>query len=595
MANITNLIANIRKAVYGKDVRESIASAIEQTYEDAAERGNANMEVVAARGTFDTLNQRLNNSDSEKADKAEVNTLIQTEGTARETADSNLQSQINGLASGSPAGVYETVAALTTADPDHSKIYVVTADGHWYYYKNDSWCDGGTYQASQNILSVYSNSTINANNYQSLLPDLNQAVENNVYLLLFAKNSTEIPANLPIQPRSNVEKLTVIKTPSYICQIYNTIDSIFYRYRYSNLTWESWHKIGNISYNELISEDNFQNIIPNLNSVSENGIYQLLFAHNAQNYPSNLPIPPSDNIEVLINIITKTSICQIYLTKDNMFHRYKYGNSWTSWNNLNPITVHVGATQKVKKIKDGVEFATQFQNSKVIIDEGTYDLIQEFGNEFFENYDSSSSMGMELKNNVHLIFSPNANIICNYNGNNTYVMSRFSPFNAGVYGYTLENCNLEAKRCRYCIHEERGGTNDFYNIKYKNCNLKNDDDNVNSYSGGQCIGGGLGHQGIVSIEGCTFESINHFSTNKPVSYHNNYSSSDTTAKSKVIIKDNYFKSGTIKCTWCGTSTNKSEFLISNNKLNENIIVQAERQEDTINNIEVLAFNNDIGA
>lgn len=42
----------------------------------------------------------------------------------------NLQSQINGLASGSPAGVYETVSALIAADPDHSKIYLVSADGH---------------------------------------------------------------------------------------------------------------------------------------------------------------------------------------------------------------------------------------------------------------------------------------------------------------------------------------------------------------------------------------------------------------------------------------------------------------------------------
>lgn len=52
MVNITQLISNIRKAVFGKDVRESIASAIEQTYEDATKDGNANMEVVDARNGF---------------------------------------------------------------------------------------------------------------------------------------------------------------------------------------------------------------------------------------------------------------------------------------------------------------------------------------------------------------------------------------------------------------------------------------------------------------------------------------------------------------------------------------------------------------
>jgi len=72
MASIIELIKNIRNARLGKDVRESIASAIEQTYEDASEQGNANMEVVQARGTFDTLNQRLNNSDSVKANMWDI-------------------------------------------------------------------------------------------------------------------------------------------------------------------------------------------------------------------------------------------------------------------------------------------------------------------------------------------------------------------------------------------------------------------------------------------------------------------------------------------------------------------------------------------
>lgn len=38
MSNITELIKNIRNSIYGKDVRESIAGAIEQCYEDAAEK-----------------------------------------------------------------------------------------------------------------------------------------------------------------------------------------------------------------------------------------------------------------------------------------------------------------------------------------------------------------------------------------------------------------------------------------------------------------------------------------------------------------------------------------------------------------------------
>ena len=58
------------------------------------------------------------------------------------------KSEVEAIASGGPAGVYSTVTALTTADPDHSKIYVVTENGHWYYYNNE-WQDGGVYQATE--------------------------------------------------------------------------------------------------------------------------------------------------------------------------------------------------------------------------------------------------------------------------------------------------------------------------------------------------------------------------------------------------------------------------------------------------------------
>lgn len=35
MGNIKIFIDNIKKAIYGKDVRQSICNALEQTYEDA--------------------------------------------------------------------------------------------------------------------------------------------------------------------------------------------------------------------------------------------------------------------------------------------------------------------------------------------------------------------------------------------------------------------------------------------------------------------------------------------------------------------------------------------------------------------------------
>ncbi len=58
----------------------------------------------------ETLTNKLNN----KAEKSQIN---------------NLQSQINGLASGSPL-VASSIAGMT----DISRTYVNTSNGHWYYY-----------------------------------------------------------------------------------------------------------------------------------------------------------------------------------------------------------------------------------------------------------------------------------------------------------------------------------------------------------------------------------------------------------------------------------------------------------------------------
>lgn len=97
----------------------------------------------------------LTNVISAKANTIDVNASI-----------ADLESEISAVASGSPAGVYDTVAALTTADPDRSKIYVVSADGHWYYY-DEGWLDGGTYQAaedSETVDGMYDYLMINSKN-----------------------------------------------------------------------------------------------------------------------------------------------------------------------------------------------------------------------------------------------------------------------------------------------------------------------------------------------------------------------------------------------------------------------------------------------
>lgn len=83
-----------------------------------------------------------------------------------------VKDEVASVASGSPAGVYPTISALQQADPDHTRIYVVEADGEWYFWNNttNQWKNGGVYQATidsdelndiRNDINLISESTYN--------------------------------------------------------------------------------------------------------------------------------------------------------------------------------------------------------------------------------------------------------------------------------------------------------------------------------------------------------------------------------------------------------------------------------------------------
>ena len=70
MANIQTYLNNIKTAVFGSEVRDSIHDAIQQCYDDASAKDNANMEVKMARGEYENLGKRLDSHSSQIKDKA---------------------------------------------------------------------------------------------------------------------------------------------------------------------------------------------------------------------------------------------------------------------------------------------------------------------------------------------------------------------------------------------------------------------------------------------------------------------------------------------------------------------------------------------
>ena len=74
----------------------------------------------------------------------------------------DLQNQINSLASGSPL-VANSISEMT----DTTKIYVNTSNGHWYWYNNIDWQDGGVYQATEDPETIDIRKAFDGNFYQT--------------------------------------------------------------------------------------------------------------------------------------------------------------------------------------------------------------------------------------------------------------------------------------------------------------------------------------------------------------------------------------------------------------------------------------------
>lgn len=94
MSNITNYLNKVKTAIYGKEVRGAIHDAIKQVYDDASvEHDNANMEVKLARGTHNTLNDRLDNVDEIQA---QTNAQLSQKTTEQKVRDIITEFQLAG-------------------------------------------------------------------------------------------------------------------------------------------------------------------------------------------------------------------------------------------------------------------------------------------------------------------------------------------------------------------------------------------------------------------------------------------------------------------------------------------------------------------
>jgi hypothetical protein len=237
---------------------------------------------------------------------------------------------------------------------------------------------------------------------------------------------------------------------------------------------------------------------------------------------------------------------------------------------------------------NAINEATRYMDSTVYVGPGTWDIIDELGSDYLEHV-SDTQRGLYLKNRIHVICDSRSEIVAHYpaDGEIDNVKIWLSIFNSGEYGFTLENATLKGSNIRYLIHDERDISTDAYINKYINCTFEFDNRNNNKWSAKQCIGGGLGQNGYIDIEGCTIKSYQGY--DGTISYHN---TSLANAKSHIVVRDCYFYLyNTFRLSWYGTSTDITEAVVTGCYLGAAIVHRAENSSAQVENTKITEWNN----
>ena len=89
---------------------------------------------------------------------------------------SSVENELSSVASGSPKGIYSTLADLEATYPTGTEgIFVVQDDGHWYYWSGSAWTDGGVYTASPSDTCFDKNSKNSVQNqFLTLVQETNE-------------------------------------------------------------------------------------------------------------------------------------------------------------------------------------------------------------------------------------------------------------------------------------------------------------------------------------------------------------------------------------------------------------------------------------
>lgn len=188
---------------------------------------------------------------------------------------SYLESIFQNLNINSPKGAYSTLTALQSAFPNGDNgVYIVSADGKWYYWNGSAWTAGGTYQSTTLASGIVTADKLNTQfDYRAYLnsnENLNNIVDAGTYYVNAATNK---PGG--ITGTLHILEVTKVYSRWVVQRIYDfAAPHIVYSRRIDQSTASVTEWVKTINKDDVIASK--ENYSANINSLITQGTYLIL-------------------------------------------------------------------------------------------------------------------------------------------------------------------------------------------------------------------------------------------------------------------------------------------------------------------------------
>lgn len=446
-----------------------------------------------------------------------------------------IENQVQQVASGSPKGVYATLEALQAAYPTGAEgIYVVEADGKWYYWSGSVWTAGGTYlptgfEAWANVCDYTSktelgfNYAIPENNIPAFIGG--NAFNGFAYPIKNLKNICGVRLFI----RLNIAQIETVRDYPIILEItdssFNTIlkqeikgvsfipdgrfVDVIFGYPVDIDTDYGFIKIYTTQTEIEMGYGDARTYTPNTNVLRTD--LQGKYTTNGGTSWVNLTLSQTAQFVCMFNIITSNSY--------NMISVSNYVTDATRNNKKeNNITVS-NASGLVSAINS---IATSQENNKASKN-NIYNIYLQPGNyELYGVVDLSNVVGggqiafkrgLEIPDFVNLIGVGNVKISMTLPNTETATnVKSVSTININNTNNIFKNITFECTNARYCVHDDGQKTRYYREVIFENCNFNHKGNSIATAewaaNNQNCYGGGVRCGRKVIFKNCTFKAQN---------------------------------------------------------------------------------------